>query len=52
MQNTNLSNGHYNKIEVNDKGIRRDVFELKCITDKDTRKVILNENKLQSVYKS
>lgn len=30
---------------------RRDIFEIKCITDKGKRKVILNENKLKTAYK-
>jgi hypothetical protein len=30
---------------------RNDVFVIKTFCDKDARKIILNENKLESIYK-
>lgn len=38
-------------LDLSNEPKRRDIFEIKCITDKGKRKVILNENKLKTAYK-
>ena len=38
------------KVEKKPEGQRRDIFQIKCITDKAKREVILNENKLEKMY--
>ena len=48
MENVKEDNNKVNK-NVNVGPQRRDVFNIKCITDKEKREVILNENKLKKV---
>ena len=48
MENVKEDNNKVNK-NVNVGPQRRDIFNIKCITDKEKREIILNENKLKKV---